>query len=116
MGGLKHHLHGNLIPGQIKNYNHLDNPMDRHEAYMKQIGGSVFCKSCGQPILMSDRDEHDAPVNWEWEHQVQLHTKCYNQLKAEEEAKRRREEAAKQEDLADIIRKQYGMDVRNAHE
>lgn len=115
MAGIKHNLHGSLIPGQVKSFNHISDPFARHEAFMGQVGTNSFCSYCGKNILASSKDENNVEVNWEWEQSISMHTKCYYKLKAEQEMEKRREEENK-ESLEDIIKKQYGMDVRKTHE
>lgn len=120
MAGIKHHLHGNINPGQHKNFNHIQNPLDRHEAYMTQMNALPFCSSCGRPILMSTQDENGVTVDPQWEASVGMHTNCYHKLREEREAAARAEQARKEaepkESLEDIIKKQYGLDVKKTNE
>lgn len=120
MSGIKHHLHGNINPGQHKNFNHIQNPLDRHEAYMTQMNALPFCSSCGKPIIMSSQDENGVTVDWQWEASIAMHTKCYYRVREEKEAAVRAEQARKdaepKESLEDIIKRQYGLDVTQTNE
>jgi hypothetical protein len=120
MSGLKHHLHGNINPGQHKNFNHIADPMDRHTAYMTQMNTLPFCKSCGKPILMSTQDEDGVTVDPQWEAKLGMHTKCYNKVRDEKamdaRAEQARLDALPKESLEDIIKRTYGLDVKKTDE
>lgn len=51
---------------------------DRHAAIQaRQM--TTYCKLCGQELVHSDIDENGHRVNPEWEHQYQMHYRCYTQ-------------------------------------
>ena len=105
MGGKKHHLWGQMIPGYHKDFNSIPNPIDRHIAFVSHTQ-EPFCQLCGKPIIMSSVDEHGGRVDWEEEMRFQVHTKCL-------QAERARRIEEKQESLEEIIRRQYGVEVKS---
>lgn len=102
MGGIKNHLQqfGQPI---TNNFNNIENPFERHAAYMAQQT-NVFCKGCGKQLIDASEDESGQHVNYQAEQARQMCTKCYNQYMEE---LRLQAQAAKPEPPKEINWEEY---------
>lgn len=118
MAGRKHHMWNTFMSGQGKDLNNIQDPFDRHAAFVGQMQ-QPFCKLCGKMIDIGPREEENKR-DWRYEMEVEMHTECMQEererrstaaiVKAKEEAEKAKEP---KKSLEDIIMEQYGLEVNN---
>lgn len=98
MAGKQNHLQQFGLPVG-PGFNHIENPFERHAAYMAQEV-TPYCKGCGKQILSAHQDETGATVDSEAEQKRQMCTPCYAE-RMEVLRKLQQEQAAKAEPQID---------------
>ena len=75
MAGIKNHVQSyGITPGH--GFSSIDNPIDRHMAFMSQQV-TPYCKGCGKQLIDANTDESGRKVDYQAEQERRMCTKCY---------------------------------------